>query len=165
MAACKWVDEVVPDAPYVTELEVMDKYGCQVCVHGDDLSTAADGSDSYAKVKAAGRFLYNLNSSAQCLSCREVKRTIGVSTTELVGRMLLMTRDHHDEAVLESKRSKTDLTEPVEEETKASPYTSGGSHLMPTNRRIVQFSTPAREPKPGDRIVYVDGAFDLFRKP
>lgn len=73
--------------------------------------------------------------------------------------MLLMTRDHHDEAVPESKKSKVE----AEDEAKASPYTAGGSNLMPTNRRIVQFSTPAREPKPGDRIVYVDGAFDLFR--
>lgn len=82
MQACKWVDKVVPDAPYVTSLEVMDQHQCDICVHGDDLSTAADGSDSYAAVKAAGRF-------------RECKRTEGVSTTELVGRMLLMARAHH----------------------------------------------------------------------
>ncbi len=56
MRACKWVDEVVEAAPYVTELEVMDNYDCQYCVHGDDLVTAADGTDTYAKVKAAGRF-------------------------------------------------------------------------------------------------------------
>jgi len=33
---------------------------------------------------------------------------------------------------------------------------------LPTTKRIAQFSS-GREPKPGDRIVYVDGAFDLFR--
>lgn len=82
MQACKWVDEVVPDVPYVTSLEIMDQHGCDICVHGDDLTTAADGSDSYAAVKAAGRF-------------KECKRTEGVSTTELVGRMLLMARTQH----------------------------------------------------------------------
>ena len=35
------------------------------------------------------------------------------------------------------------------------------SHFLPTSRRIVQFSE-GKEPKPGDRVVYVDGAFDLF---
>lgn len=36
--ACKWADEVVEDAPYSTSLEVMDKYQCDYCVHGDDIS-------------------------------------------------------------------------------------------------------------------------------
>ncbi|KAG5456276.1 MAG: hypothetical protein BJ554DRAFT_4022 [Olpidium bornovanus] len=35
------------------------------------------------------------------------------------------------------------------------------SHFLPTSRRIVQFSE-GREPKPDDKIVYVDGTFDLF---
>ena len=78
---CKWVDEVVEDAPYVTTLEIMDQYGCEVCIHGDDLSIGADGKDTYQIVKDAGRFV-------------ECRRTQGVSTTELVGRMLLMSKDH-----------------------------------------------------------------------
>ncbi len=59
VAACKWVDQVVRDAPYVTQLDVMDKYDCQICIHGDDLVLSADGSDTYAEVKAAGRFRYD----------------------------------------------------------------------------------------------------------
>lgn len=58
--ACKWVDEVAEGAPYVTELKWLDKYGCQYCVHGDDLVTAADGTDTYGKVKAANRFKYKI---------------------------------------------------------------------------------------------------------
>lgn len=37
--ACKWVDEVVEDAPYTTQIEVLDQYNCDFCVHGDDIST------------------------------------------------------------------------------------------------------------------------------
>jgi ethanolamine-phosphate cytidylyltransferase len=59
----------------------MDKYNCDYCVHGDDITTMADGTDCYAEVKAAGRYV-------------ECKRTKGVSTTEMVGRMLLMSTDH-----------------------------------------------------------------------
>lgn len=47
-----------------------------------------------------------------------------------------------------------------------SPGTSGGvgtrvSHFLPTSRRIVQFSN-GKGPRPDARIVYMDGAFDLF---
>lgn len=49
----------------------------------------ADGSDCYAAVKAIGKF-------------RTVPRTEGVSTTDLVGRMLLVSRDHLKERELNS---------------------------------------------------------------
>lgn len=94
--ACKWVDEVVRGAPYVTQLDLLDEYECDFCVHGDDLVTTADGDDTYAAVKNAGRF-------------KECKRTPSVSTTELVGRMLLMTREHHEhdaEEMPEVKRTR-----------------------------------------------------------
>jgi ethanolamine-phosphate cytidylyltransferase len=81
VAACKWVDEVVVDAPYVTTVETLVKYNCDFCVHGDDITTAADGTDCYQAVKDAGLY-------------KECKRTEGVSTTELVGRMLLMSKEH-----------------------------------------------------------------------
>ncbi|KAI3645405.1 hypothetical protein MP228_008333 [Amoeboaphelidium protococcarum] len=80
--ACKWVNEVVEDAPYFTSVKVMDQHHCQFCVHGDDITTTADGTDCYAEVKQLNRY-------------QECKRTDGISTTELVGRMLLMTREHH----------------------------------------------------------------------
>ena len=56
--ACKWVDEVVENAPYFTSLEYLDKYNCDFCVHGDDLTTLADGTDCYEEVKGAGRYKY-----------------------------------------------------------------------------------------------------------
>lgn len=34
--AIKWVDEIVPGAPYVTTLETLDKYSCDFCVHGSE---------------------------------------------------------------------------------------------------------------------------------
>ena len=75
--ACKWVDEVVRDAPYTTSLEWMEKYGADFCVHGDDIVLNADGSDCYFAVKQANKF-------------KTVPRTEGVSTTNLVSRMLSM---------------------------------------------------------------------------
>ena len=45
--AIKWVDQVVENVPYVTSLETLDKYQCDFCVHGDDITVDADGNDTY----------------------------------------------------------------------------------------------------------------------
>ena len=91
---------------------------------------------------------------------KECKRTEGVSTTNLVGRMLLMTKEHFDHGqpinnfdpkTLETTRSDNDGR---------SPYT-GVSHFLPSSQKIVQFAD-GLDPKPTDKIVYVAGAFDLF---
>lgn len=50
------MDEVVQDAPYVTDLGWMDKYNTKYCAHGDDIVIDANGHDTYGQVKAAGRF-------------------------------------------------------------------------------------------------------------
>ncbi|XP_063363670.1 ethanolamine-phosphate cytidylyltransferase isoform X2 [Cydia amplana] len=144
--AIKWVDQVVEGAPYVTTLETLDKYQCDFCVHGDDITVTADGIDTYHLVKNAGRY-------------REVQRTAGVSTTDLVGRMLLLTREHfkgdkeYTVALEHSSNLGTDRTA-------RSPYT-GCSQFLPTTQKIIQFSS-GLSPKPTDKVVYVAGAFDLF---
>ena len=79
---CRWCTTAVADAPYVTDPLVMDRYGCKYVVHGDDITTDKDGKDCYAEVKAKGRFIV-------------VKRTPNISTTDLVGRMLVHTTEHH----------------------------------------------------------------------
>ncbi|WAR20702.1 PCY2-like protein [Mya arenaria] len=54
-----------------------------VGVHSDDdITTTADGQDTYQMVKDAGRY-------------KECRRTQGVSTSDIVGRMLLVTKCHH----------------------------------------------------------------------
>ena len=152
VAACKWVDEVIPNAPYYTTVEILDRYNCDFCVHGDDITTTAEGTDCYQEVKLHGRY-------------RECKRTIGISTTELVGRMLLMTKDHQIKVDLSSAgpryRSEAEyLTRFSEGSNLHSPHTAL-VQFLPTSKRIIQFSE-GREPAPTDRVVYVDGDFDLF---
>jgi ethanolamine-phosphate cytidylyltransferase len=126
----------------------MDKYNCDFCVHGDDITTDANGVDSYRFVKAAGRY-------------KECKRTEGISTTNLVGRMLLLTRDHFQMnspiGCLDTDMLGEGSSDPS---GKRSPWTSV-SHFMPTTHKIVQFSD-GKEPKPTDKIVYTPGCFDLF---
>lgn len=50
--AIKWVDEVVEGAPYVTTLETLDEYNCDFCAHGNDITTTAEGVDTYHLVSS-----------------------------------------------------------------------------------------------------------------
>lgn len=156
----KWVHEVVEDAPYVTTLETLDKYNCDFCVHGDDITMTAEGIDTYHIVKAEGRY-------------KEVRRTAGVSTTDLVGRMLLATKSHFkreeetdlkgsksEESISQRKRVESFCESDKGEKVEKSPWT-GVSQFLQTSNKIQQFTTPS-DPQPGDKIVYVTGAFDLF---
>ncbi|XP_018409122.1 PREDICTED: ethanolamine-phosphate cytidylyltransferase isoform X2 [Nanorana parkeri] len=143
--AIKWVDEIVPAAPYVTTLDTLDKYNCDFCVHGNDITLTVDGKDTYEEVKNAGRY-------------RECQRTQGVSTTDLVGRMLLMTKTHHSvEATQDYKRHQDNFGKDARGR---SPWT-GVSQFLQTSQKIMQFAS-GKEPEPGDSIIYVAGAFDLF---
>jgi len=145
--AIKWVDEVVEAAPYVTTLETLDQYNCEFCVHGDDITMTADGTDTYHIVKSCGRY-------------KECKRTQGVSTTNLVGRMLLLSKEHLQRGDQEYQVDMNSSQELSSDATTRSPWT-GVSQFLPTTQKILQFSNK-EGPKPNDRIVYVAGAFDLF---
>eukprot|EP00743_Colponemidia_sp_Colp-15_P001086 GILK01001197.1.p1 GENE.GILK01001197.1~~GILK01001197.1.p1 ORF type:complete len:454 (+),score=70.73 GILK01001197.1:46-1362(+) len=138
--ACKWVDELARDVPYSVSVALLDRLNCDFVVHGDDFVTNADGQDAYLDVKAKGRM-------------RMVKRTEGVSTTDLVGRMLLMTKSH--------LRERSDSIGSDTGERAAEVRAAGISQFLPTTRRIIQFAN-GKAPKPTDHIVYVDGAWDLF---
>lgn len=72
---CKWVDEVIPDAPWVLTKEFLDEHRIDFVCH-DDIPYASAGSDDiYAEIKKMGRF-------------HATQRTEGVSTTELINRII-----------------------------------------------------------------------------
>ncbi|VDK44403.1 unnamed protein product [Taenia asiatica] len=152
------VRQVVKDAPYMTQLEVLQDHNCDFCVHGNDISVTEDGSDAYEIVKKAGKYA-------------EVSRTEGISTTDLLYRILRLTR-HCKGRNLSIENGSGDLeTSPV------SAYTSGITHYMPNALRIAQFMSSGsgtgiatdsslegiRARRPGERVVYAPGAFDLMR--
>ncbi|XP_039021087.1 choline-phosphate cytidylyltransferase 1-like [Hibiscus syriacus] len=74
---CKWVDEVIPDAPWVVNQEFLDKHNIDYVAH--DALPYADASgatnDVYEFVKAAGKF-------------KETKRTEGISTSDIIMRIV-----------------------------------------------------------------------------
>ncbi|RKP07128.1 hypothetical protein THASP1DRAFT_17516 [Thamnocephalis sphaerospora] len=72
---CKWVDEVVPSAPWTIDEAFLDKHQIDYVAH-DDIPYQSDGQeDVYAFVKRLGKFL-------------PTKRTEGVSTSDLITRIV-----------------------------------------------------------------------------
>ena len=144
-------------------------------MHGDDITSDSSGEDCYRYVKAAGRFLV-------------VKRTPGISTTDLVGRMLLCTKNHFiksfrkiltgeegSERLEEQQRLGQEMTERIREyatdETGLEPgpqvLSWAGSQAVMENGSLEEAGTyrtvaNGKAPRQGQRIVYVDGGFDLF---
>ena len=150
-------------------------YGCQYVVHGDDITSDSNGEDCYRYVKAASRFLI-------------VKRTPGISTTDLVGRMLLCTKNHFMKSLLailsgaegsggidERKKLGEDMTQRIrdyatdESGLKPGPEvlswigskTNKGENV-PEGKGSYHSVVKGVPPRPGQRIIYVDGGFDLF---
>uniref|UniRef100_A0A452YR79 choline-phosphate cytidylyltransferase n=1 Tax=Aegilops tauschii subsp. strangulata TaxID=200361 RepID=A0A452YR79_AEGTS len=74
---CKWVDEVIPDAPWVLTPEFIEKHQIDYVAH-DALpyaDTSGAANDVYEFVKKIGKF-------------KETKRTDGVSTSDLIMRIV-----------------------------------------------------------------------------
>ncbi len=71
--ACRYVDEVVPDAPYRVTAEFLDANDIAVVVHGDDIS-----AEALERVYGA---------AAQAGKLRLVGYTPGISTTDLIRRV------------------------------------------------------------------------------
>ncbi|KAF3547854.1 hypothetical protein DY000_02001703 [Brassica cretica] len=74
---CKWVDEVIPDAPWVINQEFLDNNRIDYVAH-DSLpyaDTSGAGKDVYEFVKKVGRF-------------KETMRTEGISTSDIIMRIV-----------------------------------------------------------------------------
>ncbi len=154
----KWIDEIEYDVPYCPSLGTLEKVSADFVIHGDDIPYNSEGRCAYDEIIAAGKL-------------RIIKRTEGVSTTDIVGRLLLLTREHLDDpdvkavAKLIQDRPTNEDSSPRAMRAIATPPESMGScksvKMLTTARRIAEFSS--RKPvSDSDTVVYVDGAFDLF---
>ncbi|QDZ23729.1 Ethanolamine-phosphate cytidylyltransferase [Chloropicon primus] len=170
--AVKWVDEVITGVPYEVTEEFMrmlfKKHKIDYIIHGDDPCLLPDGRDAYELAKKAGRYM-------------EIKRTEGVSSTDIVGRMLLCS--HQVSPFKRSKRHlKTKSMDKIEhdfslggsdDECEDEEYARGSepstpraqtklSNFMPTSRRLIQFANDVSKADKDSVVIYIDGAFDMF---
>lgn len=169
--ACRFSTMCIPHAPYVTSMPWISHYGCRYVTHGDDISSDADGNDCYRFAKKAGRM-------------KIVPRTPGISTTDLVGRMLDGTTDHFIKSLSDCIDGKEGRPEWNDAERR--------QHGKEMQKRIIEYAAAPNgrdpfvvvydykpntsymgtgdfaslvagmPPRPGQRLVYVDGGFDLF---
>ena len=168
--AVKWVDEVITGVPYEVTEEFMKKlftkHEIDYIIHGDDPCYLPDGRDAYELAKKAGRYM-------------EIKRTEGVSSTDIVGRMLLCYHQVASPSFKRTRPKKTMSMDKIEQDFSLgsdagsdsedlSPSFSGKpsstrmSNFMPTSRRLIQFANVGMKAGNDSVVVYVDGAFDMF---
>ena len=72
VSGCRYVDEVLPNAPWVTDRDWLEKHNIHLVVHGSDYSKE-DLSETHAVPIEMGIF-------------RTVSYTSGISTTEIIQR-------------------------------------------------------------------------------
>ena len=72
VAGCRWVDEVIPDAPWIFDPSWIEKYRIDLVVHGDDFSSEQEEHAYEVPIKL-GIF-------------RTVPYTSSISTTEIIRR-------------------------------------------------------------------------------
>lgn len=68
---CKWVDEVIPNCPWIVTTEFLAKHSIDYVAHDDEPYGASEGDDIYKPIKEQGKFLVT-------------ERTEGVSTTGII---------------------------------------------------------------------------------
>jgi glycerol-3-phosphate cytidylyltransferase-like family protein len=71
--ACRYVDEVIPNAPGRLTAKFLDEHRLDLVVHGDDVAESA-AAEVYGPALESGRY-------------RLVPRQAGISTTELIARV------------------------------------------------------------------------------
>lgn len=160
--SCKFVDEVVPNCPYIMSAEyiqyVINEYNIDYVVHGDD-PCYVDGKDVYETAKSIGKF-------------RTIPRTTGVSTTDIVGRILLLTKETNAvdtnlatdsaNACFTNKNHGRMMEEYTCVSLSVQQQQQQGRTQQQTQSRLQLFAADIQRPSENMHIAYVDGSWDLF---
>ncbi|KAK4696276.1 choline-phosphate cytidylyltransferase, partial [Lecanoromycetidae sp. Uapishka_2] len=139
---CKWVDEVIPNCPWIVTPEFLEKHKIDYVAH-DDLPYGADeGDDIYTPIKKEGKFLVT-------------QRTEGVSTTGIItkivkdyekyiARQLKRGTSRQELNVSWLKKNELDLKRHVVElrDSVRSNWSSTGQELTKELRQFWQSSRP-----------------------
>ena len=132
----KWIGEVALDTPYTPTIETID--------------TNEHGQTIYDDFIAKKRL-------------RVFQRTEGISTTVIIGRLLLGMKDKFD-ALDGSDPKNAEIKKSYGELENASNLQFGTmTTLLTTSYRISDFSNK-RMPKPNEKVVYICGEFDVLHK-
>ena len=164
--SCKFVDEVLTGCPYIMDSDyinwIIETYKIDFVVHGDD-PCIVNGEDVYEAAKAAGKF-------------RSIPRTHGVSTTDIIGRMLVLAQHPNFNSCDDNNNDRT-AGDAVKSECAAdgvvlpfSPSTTLLCHrsvFLTTSRIIHQFfdhnhDAAQKNTSHKPRTIYIDGSWDMY---
>jgi len=134
--SCKWVTGIYKDVPYVPIVEFLKEHKLDCIAHGDDPCIGLNGEDVYAEFKKINKY-------------REFKRTEGVSTTDIVGRLLVIGID------LQKEKEENIVIQKF-----TAPTSSG---LLGTVERFRDFSDK-KYYNASKKNAYVCGAFDILQE-
>lgn len=132
VGACKFVDKVIPDTDYTPSIQLLDSVGADFAAHGDDMAVNDLGVDCYAEIKNADRM-------------KVFKRTDGVSTTDLIGRLLQIGLNTESQTVSET------IYKPLQ------------SKYLSTGWRFKEFCND-KVPHPSEKVIYIDGVWDVLHE-
>ncbi|KAF8512100.1 hypothetical protein BU17DRAFT_54255 [Hysterangium stoloniferum] len=85
---CRWVDEVIAEAPWVIDQAFIDKWQIDYVAHDEDPYAGEGHEDVYAYAKSQGKFV-------------PTRRTPGISTSELLERIVTYYRKGEFDSKLE----------------------------------------------------------------
>jgi ethanolamine-phosphate cytidylyltransferase len=123
---CKFVKEVYIDPKYYLEVEDLDKYKVDFIIHGDDIVYDENGENNYTKFEKLNKF-------------RLCKRTTGISTTDIVSKLLSLKVPLFKKNLIMQKKNKF-------------------YHSM----NNFQHFKPEFSIQEGKKVVYISGSFDLL---
>lgn len=126
---CKFIDEIKPDSEYSVSLELVSSLNCDFYCHGDDPCFDINGVDITQKFKDKGMY-------------KQFKRTEGVSTTDITGKLLAL-------AEHVTKLRENENYEPEQHFDSVPKQT-----FLQTSRRIINFANQ-NMPQENDTIVYI----------
>eukprot|EP01111_Echinosteliopsis_oligospora_P005155 TRINITY_DN1834_c0_g1_i1.p1 TRINITY_DN1834_c0_g1~~TRINITY_DN1834_c0_g1_i1.p1 ORF type:complete len:343 (-),score=108.29 TRINITY_DN1834_c0_g1_i1:75-1103(-) len=72
---CRWVDQVIENAPWIVTQDFIDKHNIDYVAHGEDICLDENGVDIYKFVKDQGKY-------------QTIKRTEGISTSDIILRIV-----------------------------------------------------------------------------
>ncbi|CAD7950431.1 unnamed protein product [Amoebophrya sp. A25] len=178
---CRFVDEIIPQSPYVMTKEYMHDLvktkQIDYFIHGSD-PCIVDGEDVYKEARKMGRF-------------KEIPRTTGISTTDMVGRMLLYGQTSSKKESKSSRKcgmskssrggassgpSSPDLDDDdcsqrsyskMTAQQKSAATLASGEHpgeqrFYSTTAMLRAFSEHCRSPNAGEKVAYFPGSWDMF---
>ena len=138
---CKFTDRVITGCPYTPTIATIKAEGCNFYAHGDDPCIDSEGVDVCQVFRDNGMF-------------KLFKRTEGVSTTDITARLLdlaeyTMQLESGEKLSFDSTAASDKMETPPKQQ------------FLATSRRIINFAN-SNMPGPNDRIVYIQGSYDLL---